>query len=341
MNQGVSTSGAFLTGLVKENVCLRFFEHLALRIGKRESLENPPTTKSTLLALLLVIAVCASVASAQEMEPRAYSRAPVGSQFIVFSYTYQTGDVLTDAALPLEDISTKLSAGSFAYGRTFGIAGRQANASVLASYVKGRAKGIVFEDRQEVTRSGVTDTRLRFSMNLIGGPALSRKDFAMYKSKALLGASVTVIMPTGQYDPRRLINIGSNRWSFKPEMGLSKPFGRWTVEMIGGVWFFSANDNFFGGVRREQKPLLSFQSHVIYTVRSRMWVAVNASYYTGGRSVVNGVINANKQANSRIGGTFSLPLNQRQSIKIAFGKGLTTRFGGDVTTVVTAWQYAW
>lgn len=293
------------------------------------------------LAFLIVITVFASLTPAQEMEPRAYSRAPVGSQFIVFSYAYQTGDILTDAALPLRDVNVDLSAGSFAYGRTFGIAGRQANASLLAPYVKGRASGIVFEDRREVTRSGLGDLRVRFSTNLIGGPALSPKEFAAYKPKALLGASVTVIMPTGQYDSRRLVNIGSNRWSFKPEVGLSKPYGRWTVELVGGVWLFTANNEFFGGVKRQQKPLVSLQSHVIYTIRRRMWVALNANYYTGGRTVVNGVTNADKQVNSRVGATFALPLSQRQSIKVAFAKGLTTRFGGDLTTVVVGWQYAW
>jgi hypothetical protein len=283
----------------------------------------------------------AGVVSAQEMEPRAYSRAPVGSQFILFSYAHQTGDVLTDAALPISDVNIAVNAGSFAYGRTFGIAGLQANASFLASYVKGRASGIVLEDRREVSRSGLGDVRMRFSMNLVGGPALSVEKFAAYKPKALLGASVTVVMPTGQYDPRRLINIGSNRWSFKPEVGLSKPYGRWTVEVVGGVWLFTANNEFFGGVRRRQKPLVSLQSHVIYTIRRRMWAALNVNYYVGGQSIVNGIVNADKQANSRIGGTFSLPLTQRQSIKFALANGLTTRFGGDVTTGAVGWQYVW
>jgi hypothetical protein len=275
------------------------------------------------------------------MEPRAYSRAPVGSQFIVFSYAYQTGDILTDAALPLRDVNVDLNAASFAYGRTFGIAGRQANATLLAPYIKGRAGGIVFEDQQEVTRSGLGDVRLRFSMNLVGGPALTQKEFATQKPKPLLGAGVTVVMPTGQYDPRRLVNIGSNRWSFKPEVGFSIPHGRWTAEVIGGVWLYTANNEFFGGVKRQQKPLVSLQSHLIYTIRRRMWIAFNANYYTGGRSVVDGVINADKQSNSRVGGTFALPLTQRQSFKVAFVNGLTTRFGGDVTTIAVGWQYAW
>ena len=291
--------------------------------------------------LSLIILVTCSVVSAQEMEPRAYSRAPVGSQFLVFAYAYQTGDVLTDASLPLRDVKVKINAGSIGYGRTFGLAGRQANLSLVSTYVKAHASGTVFEDFQEVRRSGLGDVRLRFSMNLIGGPALSAKEFASYKPRSVLGASVVVVAPTGQYDPRRLVNIGSNRWSFKPEVGFSKPYGPWTFEFLGGVWLFTDNKEFFGGVRRGQKPLASLQSHAIYTIRPRMWVALNATYYSGGKTVINGVTNEDKQSNSRIGSTFSLPLTRQQSVKVAFAKGLTTRFGGDTTAVAVAWQYVW
>ena len=293
-----------------------------------------------LCLLFLALALVPSI-SAQEMEPRAYSRAPVGTQFVLFSYAYQTGDVLTDAALPLKDVKVKLNAGSMGYGRTFGLLGRQANVSILSSYVKGRASGTVFEDRHEVTRSGIGDLRLRFSTIFLGGTALTPGEFASYKPKTVVGASVTVVAPTGQYDPRRLINIGTNRWSFKPEVGVSAPLGRWTFEVAGGVWLFTANNNFFGGVRREQRPLASLQANAIYTLRRRMWISGNTSYYTGGRTVANGVTNNDRQGNSRVGATFSLPVSQKQSIKIAWAKGVTVRFGGKLNTFVVAWQYSW
>src|SRR4051794_14866000 len=142
--------------------------------------------------LLLLIAGFGSAASAQEMEARAYSRSPVDTQFVVLSYAYQSGDVLTDSALPLSDVSVKLNLMSTAYGRTFDLAGRQANASAVVPYIRGNVSGTVFEERQEITRSGLGDVRLRFSTFLIGGPALTPKEFAAYKPKTLLGVSVTV-----------------------------------------------------------------------------------------------------------------------------------------------------
>jgi hypothetical protein len=265
----------------------------------------------------------------------------VGSQFVLLTYAYQTGDILTDSSLPLEDVNVKLHSGTLAYGRTFGLAGHQANLTVLSSYVQGRASGRVFEDLVEVRRSGLGDLRLRFFTNLIGSPALSPREFAAQKPRTVVGASVTVVAPTGQYDSRRLVNIGSNRWAFKPEVGLSIPRGHWTVETAGGVWLFTTNNNFFGGSRRGQKPLASLQANVIYTLRSRMWLSGNATFYTGGRTVLNGLVNEDQQRNSRIGATFSMPLSQRQSIKVAWAKGVTARFGGRLNTVAVGWQYSW
>lgn len=275
------------------------------------------------------------------MEPRAYSRAPVGTQFVLVTYAYQAGDVFTDSSLPLQDVGINLRSMSVGYGRTFGLKGRQASATFLMPYIKGSASGTVFEEQHDVTRSGLPDLRARFTMNLIGSPAMQPKEFAAYKPRTVVGVSLTVIAPTGQYDPARLINLSSHRWSFKPEIGISQPVGRWTFEVAGGTWLFTANHDFFGGVLREQKALASVQGSAIYTLRPRMWISGNATFYTGGSSIVNGIENKDRQRNSRVGATFSLPLNQQQSLKIAWAKGVTTRIGGNLNSVVVGWQYTW
>ncbi|HEU4386866.1 MAG TPA: transporter [Blastocatellia bacterium] len=293
------------------------------------------------LLLLVFMASLAPGAFSQEMEARAYSPSPVGASVIVFVYTHQSGDVLLDPALPLKDVSTSINGTAFGYGRTFALAGRQANVSAALPYVWARVKGTVFEQQQEVTRSGLGDIRARLTINLMGSPALNPREFAARKPTTLLGASLTVAAPTGQYDPRRLVNLGANRWAFKPEIGLSQPLGRWTLEAIGGAWFFTENKNFFGGSRREQRPLVSVQGHVIYTLRPRMWVAFGATYFTGGRTTVDGVLNADLQKTSRIGATYSFPVTKRHSLKVAWSKGVTTLVGGDINAVTVGYQYVW
>lgn len=297
--------------------------------------------KLTRLIQLFLTMAFATSAAGQEMEPRAYSPAPTGTQFVLLSYGYQSGNVLLDSSLPLKDVSINFNAASVGYGRTFDLMGRQANVAVLFPYIWGTARGTVFEDQVNVRRSGGGDIRMRFSTLLIGGESRSAKEFAQRKPSTIIGASVSIIAPTGQYDSARLVNPGSNRWAFKPELGVSKPKGRWTFEANGGAWLFTTNENFLGTSRREQKPMASFQGGVIYTLRPRMWLSGNATFYTGGRTVLNGTVNEDRQRNARIGATFSLPLNQHQSLKVAWAKGVTTRIGGNLNTIAVAWQYAW
>jgi len=192
-----------------------------------------------------------------------------------------------------------------------------------------------------VRRSGGGDVRVRFSTLFKGGQALTPKEFAQRKPSTIIGASISIVVPSGQYDPARLVNPGSNRWAFKPEIGVSKPHGRWTFEAMGGEWLFTTNDSFLGNSRRRQKPMASFQGAVIYTLRRRMWASGNATFYSGGSTVINGTANSDRQKNARVGATFSYPLNDRQSFKIAWAKGVTTRIGGNLNTIAVAWQYAW
>jgi hypothetical protein len=275
------------------------------------------------------------------MEPRSYSPNPTGIQFLALAYGRMTGNVLTDPSLPITDVDARLNSGSVGYGRTFALFGRSALVTVGVPYVRGDISGNVGEAQREITRSGLADARLRVSMNLIGGPALPPQEFARRTPQTTLGMSLTVVPPVGQYDPDKLINLGANRWAFKPELGVSYPYDRWYFEAYVGVWLFTDNDEFFGGSRREQDPISSLQTHVVYTWRPRLWLAFDANYYRGGRTTVNGARNANLQGNTRVGVTVSVPAGAQQSLKLTWTDGVTTRIGSDFRTLGVAWQYTW
>jgi hypothetical protein len=178
-------------------------------------------------------------------------------------------------------------------------------------------------------------------MNLIGGPALAPREFAARPQRATLGASITVVAPSGQYDPVRLVNIGSNRWSVKPELGYSKPRGPWRFEGTFGVWLYSSNEAYLGKKEFSQQPIGTFQGHLSYTFRPQLWVAGSATYFVGGRTSTNGVPSKAEQANSRIGVEASIPIGAGQQVKVTYARGLTTRLGGNLTAIGVAWQYAW
>jgi hypothetical protein len=83
------------------------------------------------------------------------------------------------------------------------------------------------------------------------------------------------------------------------------------------------------------------QTHVSYNVTRRAWAAVNATWYGGAEVSVDGGPPASRQNNARLGGTLSLPIGTRQSLKLAYSSGASTRTGADFTTVAVAWQYLW
>lgn len=274
------------------------------------------------------------------MEPRAYSTTPVGASFLVFAYANSACDLLFDASSPITDASAEVNTAVVGYNRVLDVAGRQSGVTVALPYAWGETRGNIGEGRAEAQRSGLGDMRLKLSTLLVGGPALSLQEFATRKPRPIVGASVVAVAPTGQYVAKRIVNIGANRWALKPEVGVSFPKGRWQFDAYAGVWVFGANDN-FQGREKTQEPLASLQGHVSYTVRPRLWAALDTTYYTGGATSLAGVGEANRQNNLRVGLTVSLPVARRQSIQVNYSRGAVTRIGGDFSILGVALQTAW
>jgi hypothetical protein len=178
--------------------------------------------------VLLAALSLPSLAGAQDLEPRLYTNTPVGVNFVIVGYGYQTGDVLTDAALPISDAQVELHSAAIAYVRSFGLLGMSGKCDVVFPYgwVSGSATVAGRQRRREV--EGFADPRFRVSVNLLGAPALSVAEFGDYQQDLILGVSLSMWAPIGQYDADRLLNLGVNRWAFKPEIGVSKALGRWS-----------------------------------------------------------------------------------------------------------------
>jgi len=277
----------------------------------------------------------------QDLEPRAYSAAPVGTHFLVLGTAYTFGNVLLDPSVPITDVVADLGAVAPGYAGTFALAGRTASLAVVIPYAFGKMSGMIGEDFQEITRSGIGDLRLRFAVNLLGGRALTPREFAQRKPAPSLGMSLSVVVPSGQYFPEKLINIGTNRWAFKPELGFSFPTGKWILDLAASVWLFTDNPNFYGGQLRTQDPLWAGQAHVSYTFRPGLWLAADATFYAGGQTSLDGVVKDDRQENSRGGLTLSLPMGQAYSLKFCGSTGVVTRIGGKFTAVSVTFQYRW
>jgi hypothetical protein len=292
------------------------------------------------IGLVVALLMCAPAANAQDLEPKAYSASPVGAAFLVAGIARSTGSVLTDPTLPVTGIEAKINGVPLAAGYTFGLFGKLALITAAVPYSWGEVSGLVGEEARTITRSGLTDTRAKLSINLIGNPAMKLREYAKAPRKTIVGTSLTVTAPTGQYDSSKLINLGTNRWGFKPEVGVAVPKGRWDIDAYLGVWLFTDNDDFFpGGRLRSQDNVVSLQAHASYTFRPRFWAAVDATWYQGGGASVDDGEPVGTMNNSRLGATVSFPMGRQQSLKFAYSSGVAVRTGTNFRTLSVGWQW--
>lgn len=280
-------------------------------------------------------------AQAQSLEPRSYVNTPVGMNFLIAGYGYADGTIAFDPSLPVADAKYRANAGVLAYARSLDVWGKSAKFDMVLPYSTFSGSALVGGQPKVREMSGFGDPLFRFSMNFYGAPALSLKEFADYRQDLIIGASLQVSAPLGQYDDSKFINLGNNRWSFKPELGVSKALGGWTVEIAPGATFYTDNTDFNKGSRFAQAPLYTVQGHVIYGFRSGIWLALDGTYFTGARTTVNGVRGDNLQTNTRAGLTLALPVDRHNSVKFYASTGTSSRTGADFNAVGVAWQYRW
>ncbi len=290
--------------------------------------------------MFLCTLLLGAAASAQDLEPRAYSNVPVGLNFLIVGYGYAEGGLSTDPALPIEDAEIAQHTTLLAYSRSFGLLGRLAKVDCIVPYSWLSGSALLGGQSVERVVDGFNDPRLRFTYNFYGAPALSLDEWIRRPDDLVMGASVQVMVPLGQYDDERVVNIGTNRWALKPELGISKAWGPVSLELSSAVTLFQDNEDFVGAVR-EQDPLYAFQAHAVYSFRRSLWIALDGTYYLGGRTRVGGVRNDDLQSNTRVGVTVAVPLSARMALKFYASTGVSTRVGGDWDAAGVVWQLRW
>src|SRR5256886_1783048 len=288
---------------------------------------------------------------AQNLAPRAYVIAPVRTNAVTLTYSFTDGGIFLNGAVPATNTSARIYTSVFAYFHTLSVFGRSANVTASLPYGVGTFQGTIMSSETTVHRSGMIGVGIRFSVNLLGGPAMDLKHFREWRQKTILGLSLSVVPPTGQYDPTKLINFGVNRWAFKPELGYSRRWDNLLLDGYAGVWWFTKNPDYFsrnqfltGTNAQSQRPIASFEGHLSYDFKPRLWASVDSNLWVGGRTSLNGVENSKTlQENSRIGMTLSVPVpkSKHQSLKFSYSRAAYVHFGGDFQVTSLAWQYTW
>jgi hypothetical protein len=310
-----------------------------------------PAAKTPQLRVAIGVAALflCRMAAAQDLAPRAYIISPIHSNAVVTSYSFYTGNIDFAGGLPITDATATANLGSLSYFHSMRLFGRTANLTLALPYAQANFHGKLFGTETNAYRSGLGDSVYRFSVNLLGGPAMGPREYSKWRQKLLVGASLRVVAPTGQYDSTKLINIGANRWGFRPEVGLSRRWGHWVLDAYFGTWFYTTNPKFFsqnqynpGITTQKQAPIPAFEGHLSYDVRERLWVSLDGNFWFGGKTSLNGVQNpASEQQNSRVGGTASVPVTKHQAVKFSYNNGAYIKYGGDFQNITVGWQYSW
>ncbi len=304
------------------------------------------------LAALILVGACAALLPAQDLAPRAYVITPLHANAVTVTWSYYNGGLDFNGTIPISDAKGTYNVPVLSVYHSFNFFGRSANFSASLPYAVGNFTGELNNQQHFVYRSGLLDFGARLSVNLYGGRAMETPEFRKWKQKIILGTSLRIIAPTGQYDPTKLINWGINRWAFKPEFGYSQRWGNWILDGYAGVWFYTTNDAFYSipvPQPQTEAPVGSLEGHLSYDIpklkgfrRARLWVSLDGNYWWGGITAVNSIRNLEtKQTSSRIGTTVSLPVSKHQSLKVAYSDGAYIRFGGNYQNVSLAWQYSW
>jgi hypothetical protein len=285
----------------------------------------------------------------QDLAPRAYVITPIHSNTVNLTYSYFSGNVLLDGAVPITGASASINTPIFTFYHSLNFLGRSANITASLPYGVGDFRGTVSGAEAQAYRSGLLDSVYRFSVNLKGGAAMPLEQFQKWRQKMLIGASLKIVAPTGQYDGTKLVNWGTNRWAFKPEVGYSQRWGHWVVDGYGAAWFFTTNPEYFShnasfpGTRAQtENPVAAFEGHLSYDVKPRLWISLDGNFWYGGQTSLNRIANPHTvQKNSRIGVTAAIPITKHQSVKISYNNGAYIIYGGNYQNVSVGWQYFW
>jgi hypothetical protein len=277
----------------------------------------------------------------QELEPRNLTNVPVGTNFAVLGYGYAQGNILFDPALPLEDVNARTHALVGAWVRSYNFFGMGAKTSIILPFAAGDWEGIYQGDNAYTSRTGIADVRLGFAFNFIGSPAVDKSEFKEYKQKTIAGFSFQMVAPTGQYFEDRLINLGSNRWAFRPQLDVSHKIGTWYLEYALNAWLYTSNEAFWGGKTLQQKPLGTIKLNVIKSFNKGIWASIGAGYAFGGRSFVNTVKRDANISTMRMGAILTIPVHPQHSLKLTAVVARRFEEGADFDSFGLAYQFMW
>jgi hypothetical protein len=281
-------------------------------------------------------------ACGQFTDPHNYDNTPVGTNQIELAYAYARSDVSIDTGLVIAGAKLSLNEGTVQYSHYFRLAKHVM--WVDASVPIAGLSGSVTRTNIRSSINGAGDSSYQVSALLKGAPALSVAEFDNYKPETIVGVSLSITAPTGQYNPNRLLNLGSDRWSFKPEIALSHPFGpeqKWLLDAYANCEFYADNTSYRGHDVLRQQPLPGLEGHVSYSFNDKLWTSFDTRYSLHGPTSINGLDQNDRQQNFTVGSEANLALNSQHALVFEFAKVLVHHNGPAYTGFAVKYDFVW
>lgn len=257
----------------------------------------------------------------------------MGQNFATVTYARTTADISVDPEIGIEDAEMKLDTVMAAYVRTFKLFDKSARIEIRQGWQHGKWDGLVNGVPTSVERNGFGDTIARLAVNLAGGPPLSPQEFGKYRAThqvdTVVGAAVSVHLPTGEYFEDKLINLGNNRFLIRPQLGVQHRRRNWTFEATGMLWLYTDNDDFFNGNKLERDPFLTLDGTAIYTFKSGIWASASAGIGVGGETIINGVANGDDRRDFAWAVSAGMPLSRTMGVRVGYFRSNRWRFIGN------------
>ncbi|MCX6867981.1 MAG: transporter [Verrucomicrobia bacterium] len=254
--------------------------------------------------------------------------------------------IFLNPVLQIEDGKFDMNTYALKYIRSFELFDKSARIDITQNYQSGDWSGLQAGQPISTARDGWADTTVRFAINLLGAPPLAGKEFAEYRAHAdcetIIGAGLAVDLPTGEYFDDKLINLGNNRFAFRPQLGLVHQRGKWTGELTTSARFFTDNEDFFNGKRLQEYPGYFAQGHLIYNFTPGLWLSASMGYFFGGESTIDGTSSDDRQSDLGWALSMGIPITRNFGLKLTYiGIRTLTNTGSDTDTLALGCSVMW
>ncbi|MBW0147181.1 transporter [Marinobacter arenosus] len=275
-----------------------------------------------------------------------WNHLPVDANFGGIAFAHTEADIYFDPTLRLENVELTQDTWAAKYIRTFEALGKSARLDITQAYQRAKWTGLVNGVPASTSRVGWSDTLVRVAMNVYGAPPLRGQEFARYRATAgretIVGVGLVLRLPTGGYEEDKLLNLGENRFVFRPQLGVIHSRGNWTTELTGEVALHAENDDFFNGNSLEQEPLYFVHGHLIYSLGPGQWAGISLGYNHGGESRINGVDQDDVRQNVGWKLSYAHPVTPVSGLKVSYvGSRTEETTGFDAETLVVDLSFAW